>query len=93
MTISRKSCTRAAVPGPVRLARQAVKTGSAAFRDRLVATAAEAGAPDPQSLGRQLAVIYEGANSLSASCNDAEAFEDARRAAEALLKTALEQTA
>jgi hypothetical protein len=70
-----------------------VKTGSAAFRDRLVATAAEAGAPDPQSLGRQLAVIYEGANSLSASCNDAEAFEDARRAAEALLKTALEQTA
>lgn len=28
LTISRKSCTRAAVPGPVRPARQAVKTGS-----------------------------------------------------------------
>jgi hypothetical protein len=37
-----------------------------AFRDRLTA-AAEAGAADPQSLGRQLAVIYEGATALSTS--------------------------
>jgi AcrR family transcriptional regulator len=60
-----------------------------AFRDRLVATAAEAGAADPQSLGRQLAVIFEGANALSASLNDAEAFTDARRAARTLLDAAL----
>ena len=64
-----------------------------AFRDRLVATAAEAGAADPESLGRQLAVIFEGANALAASSNDAEAFTDARRAAKTLLDVALTTTA
>ena len=63
-----------------------------AFRDRLVATAAEAGAADPGSLGRQLAVIFEGANALAASSNDAEAFTDARRAAKTLLDMALTTT-
>jgi AcrR family transcriptional regulator len=63
-----------------------------AFRDRLVATAAEAGAADPESLGRQLAVIFEGANALAASSNDAEVFTDARRAAKTLLDTALTTT-
>ncbi|GAA1257198.1 TetR/AcrR family transcriptional regulator [Kitasatospora nipponensis] len=60
-----------------------------AFRDRLVATAAEAGAADPESLGRQLAVIFEGANALAASCNDTEAFTDARLAAKTLLNVAV----
>ncbi|MFF2785557.1 TetR/AcrR family transcriptional regulator [Streptomyces sp. NPDC058049] len=60
-----------------------------AFRDRLVATAAEAGAADPAALGRQLAVIFEGANALAASCNDAQVFTDARRAAKTLLDVAL----
>jgi AcrR family transcriptional regulator len=63
-----------------------------AFRDRLVATAAEAGAADPESLGRQLAVIFEGANALAASSNDAVAFTDARRAAKTLLDVALATT-
>ncbi|GAA0659740.1 TetR/AcrR family transcriptional regulator [Kitasatospora atroaurantiaca] len=63
-----------------------------AFRDRLVATAAEAGAADPESLGRQIAVIFEGANALAASCNDAQVFTDARRAAEILLDVALGTT-
>jgi hypothetical protein len=63
-----------------------------AFRDRLVATAAEAGAADPESLGRQLAVIFEGANALAASSNDVEAFTDARRAAKTLLDVALTTT-
>jgi len=58
------------------------------FRDRLVATAAEAGAAHPESLGRQLAVIFEGANALAASCNDTEVFTDARRAARTLLDVA-----
>jgi hypothetical protein len=57
-----------------------------------VATAAEAGAADPENLGRQLAVLYEGANALSASSNDAEAFTDARRAAKTLLDIALTTT-
>ncbi|MFF4444131.1 TetR/AcrR family transcriptional regulator [Streptomyces sp. NPDC001502] len=60
-----------------------------AFRDRLVATAAEAGAADPEALGRQLAVLFEGANALAASCNDAQVFTDARGAAKALLELAL----
>jgi AcrR family transcriptional regulator len=63
-----------------------------AFRDRLVAIAAEAGAADPESLGRQLAVIFEGANALAASSNDVEAFTDARRAAQTLLDAALTAT-
>ncbi|MGW1783155.1 TetR/AcrR family transcriptional regulator [Streptomyces sp. NPDC002143] len=63
------------------------------FRDRLVATASEAGAADPQALGRQLAVLFEGANALAASSNDAEAFTDARRAAETLLDAALRAAA
>lgn len=60
-----------------------------AFRDRLVATAAEAGAADPESLGRQLAVIFEGANALAASCDDVVVITDARGAAKTLLDVAL----
>ena len=73
------------LPEVARLAQQHKR----AFRDRLVATAAEAGAGDPENLGRQLAVLYEGANALAASINDAEAFTDARRAASTLLHVAL----
>lgn len=54
-----------------------------------MATAAEAGAADPESLGRQFAVIFEGANALAASTNDAQVFTDARRAAKTLLDAAL----
>jgi AcrR family transcriptional regulator len=60
-----------------------------AFRDRLVATAAEAGATDPESLGRQIAVLYEGANALAASNNDTQPFTDAQHAAKTLLDNAL----
>ncbi len=54
-----------------------------------MATAAEAGAADPEVLGRQLAMIFEGANALAASCNDVAVIVDARRAAETLLDLAL----
>ena len=60
-----------------------------AFRDRLTATAAEAGAADPQALGSQLAVLYEGANALAASRNDTRVIADARRAAATLVQAAL----
>ncbi|MFF4633161.1 hypothetical protein [Streptomyces griseorubiginosus] len=53
-----------------------------------MATAAEAGAADPEILGRQLAVLYEVATALAASSNDAEALTDAWRAAETLLGAA-----
>jgi AcrR family transcriptional regulator len=60
-----------------------------AFRDLLIATAAEAGAADPTSLGRQLAVIYEGAAALSTSCNNAKVTDDARHAAATVIHAAL----
>ena len=59
------------------------------FRDRLVRTAAEAGAADPETLGGHLAVIYEGATALATSCNDRQVITDARSAAAALITTAL----
>jgi len=58
------------------------------FRDRLTDIAAEAGATDPRSLGRQLAVIFEGALALSTSCNDKQVIADARRAAATLIRAA-----
>ncbi len=62
-----------------------------AFRDQLIAVAAEAGAADPGQLGSQLAVVYEGATALATSCNDSDAFSDARGAAALLIQAALAQ--
>jgi len=61
-----------------------------AFRTRLTEIAAAAGAADPQSLGKQLAVVYEGATALSTSCNDTQVIADARRAAATLIDAALQ---
>jgi len=58
--------------------------------NRIIAIAREAGAANPQSLGRQLAVLYEGANALAASRNDNAVFTDARKAAETLVHAALD---
>jgi AcrR family transcriptional regulator len=63
-----------------------------AFLARIIAAAREAGAADPHSLGRQLAVLYEGANALAASRNDNTVFTDARRAAQTLIHTAVSRT-
>jgi AcrR family transcriptional regulator len=68
---------------------QLVKQHKQAFLDRLINTALEAGAPDPVSLGRQLAVVYEGAAALTASSNTTQVVPDARRAAETLIQAAL----
>jgi len=62
-----------------------------AFRDRLAAVAAEAGVADATALGGQLAVIYEGATALAASCNDPHVADEARAAAATLLKAALQR--
>jgi AcrR family transcriptional regulator len=59
------------------------------FLDRLSGVAAEAGVADADSLARQLAVLYEGANALAASCNDPRVVDDARTAATVLLNVAL----
>jgi AcrR family transcriptional regulator len=60
-----------------------------AFLARIIATAQEAGAADPQTLARQLAVLYEGANALATSCNDNTVFADARQAAQTLIDAAV----
>lgn len=51
--------------------KQAVIRHKQAFTRRLIDTAQEAGAADPESLGRQLAVLFEGAKALTTSLNDA----------------------
>jgi AcrR family transcriptional regulator len=61
------------------------------FLDHLTAVAAEAGVADASGLARQLAVVYEGANALAATCNDTRAVDDARAAASVLLTAALER--
>jgi len=55
---------------------------------RLVETAAEAGADDPEALGRQLAVLFEGARALATSLNDQQPFDDARQLAGTLITQA-----
>ena len=55
---------------------------------RLTGLAAEAGARDPEALGRQLAVLLEGAIALATSLNDAAPLHDARSAAEQLIDAA-----
>ena len=68
---------------------EVVEEHKKAFLARIIATAREAGAADPHSLGRQLAVLYEGANALAASRNDNTVFADARRAAQTLIDAAI----
>jgi len=58
------------------------------FLDRLTAVATEAGIADADAFARQLAVIYEGANALAATCNDPRFVDDARTAAAVLLNAA-----
>lgn len=56
--------------------------------ERLIKTAAEAGAREPETLGRQLAVLFEGANALSTSLNSALPYQDARGLAAMLIDQA-----
>lgn len=58
------------------------------FTARLIETAAEAGAPDPETLGRRLSVLYEGARALSTSLNGPQPFQDARDLAHTLITQA-----
>jgi AcrR family transcriptional regulator len=58
------------------------------FTDRLIETAREAGAADPEALGRQLAVLFEGVKALTTSLDDSCPADDARAAAEVLIAAA-----
>jgi AcrR family transcriptional regulator len=54
----------------------------------LIRLAAEAGAADPEMLGNQMALLYEGASGLSTSLNDPAPWARARATAEALIDLA-----
>jgi AcrR family transcriptional regulator len=58
-------------------------------RELLTSLAAEAGAPDPERLGRQLHMIYDGASLSARMDRDPSAAAAARSAAAALLDAAL----
>jgi AcrR family transcriptional regulator len=58
-------------------------------RGLLTGLAGEAGAPDPQKLGRQLHMIYDGASLAARMDHDPSAAAMARAAAEALLDAAI----
>ena len=58
-------------------------------RGLLTGLAREAGAPDPERLGRQLHMIYDGASLSARMDHDPSASATARAAAEALLDAAL----
>jgi AcrR family transcriptional regulator len=60
-----------------------------AFTQRIAETAAEAGAHDPDTLARSLAVLFEGARALSTSVDDPTPVRDARHAAEILIDLAI----
>lgn len=61
--------------------------------DGLVRLAREVGAADPDMLGNQIALLYEGASGLSTSLNDPAPWARARTAAEALIDQAISRAA
>ncbi|AGB21635.1 transcriptional regulator [Mycobacterium sp. JS623] len=58
------------------------------YIDGLTELARQAGAADPEMLGNQMALLYEGASGLSTSLNDPAPWARARAAAEALIDQA-----
>jgi hypothetical protein len=56
-----------------------------AYVDALTQLARQAGAADPEMLGNQIALLYEGASAMSTSLNDPAPWARARAAAEALI--------
>jgi AcrR family transcriptional regulator len=59
------------------------------FLRQLVDTATQAGAPDPETLGRQLFVLFEGATALGTSTGELASYDYARPVAQALVDQAL----
>jgi AcrR family transcriptional regulator len=62
------------------------------YIDGLTELARAAGAADPEMLGNQLALLYEGASGLSTSMNDAAPWAQARATAEVLVDQATNQS-
>jgi AcrR family transcriptional regulator len=63
------------------------------YVDGLTHLAREAGAADPEMLGNQIALLYEGASGLSTSMNDPAPWAQARATAEVLIDLATTRAA
>jgi AcrR family transcriptional regulator len=66
-----------------------VRASKRAFIGRMTALAEQAGAADPQLLGNELGVLYEGAAALATSLDDSSPWAPARAAAETLIDHAI----
>ena len=66
-----------------------VRATKRSFIDGLTELAKQAGAANPQLLGNELGVLYEGAAALATSLNDCSPWATARAAAEALIDQAV----
>jgi AcrR family transcriptional regulator len=76
-----------AMPG----VQEIVRASKRGFIDGLIELAKQAGAGDPQLLGNELGVLYEGAAALATSLDDSSPWEHAGAAAEALIDQAVNQ--
>jgi AcrR family transcriptional regulator len=77
----------AATESPTNATREVARAHLGRHRDLLTALARDAGAPDPERVGRQLLIALEGATVVAALGGDPEAGADARALAESLLRT------
>jgi AcrR family transcriptional regulator len=66
-----------------------VRANKRAFIGTLTELAKQAGAADPQLLGNELGVLYEGAAALATSLDDSSPWAPARAAAETLIDRAI----
>lgn len=77
------------VPDPAHPAHVVVREEKLAFAARLADLARTAGARDPERLGEQLALLYDGAASRAVALDDAATAVTARTIAAALIDAAL----
>ncbi|MGB6208457.1 TetR/AcrR family transcriptional regulator [Mycobacterium sp.] len=76
-----------AMPG----VQEIVRANKRGFTSQLVELAKQAGAADPQLLGSELGVLYEGAAALATSLDDPSPWTQARAAAQTLIDQAVAQ--
>jgi AcrR family transcriptional regulator len=77
------------VPDPEHPAHVVVRQEKLAVAARLAELARQAGARDPEQLGEQLALLYDGAASRAVALDDPSTADTARTIAAALIDTAL----
>jgi AcrR family transcriptional regulator len=79
----------AELSGPAHPAHPVIRARKQAVLRRIVGTAREAGADDPETLGQGIFVLYEGATALSTSIGGTQSFDYARPVATTLIEQAV----